>query len=327
MPFPNEHSCRLSDSGKYDRFARKNCEEKSDGRCLDVIYGIKEGKSEIQALRYPKDVWDESAARSHCGTRDGSFEAAAEGKNTEEIGELKVDPEGELKMMSLSNLKLEANGIFKALFAPFGVIDKGGDWTEPGAFGNQNVVISSYGHGSTLDGRLPVGKGKIYDGEEGGIVEGKFFLNTTGGLDTYNTVKELGELQQWSYYLPVVVSEMGTREGKRVRILKKIQVGEVSPVLRGMGNGTRTLAIKGVLSFAEQMEKVTMSAEDALDRLKGRVAMRESEFHAPKPSDLERAKELKTRLEGLAAKLGEILDQHDAFSAALGRFEKATKGE
>jgi hypothetical protein len=276
-------------------------------------------------LRYPKDVWEAGAARSHCSGRSGSFEAATEAKDVEVLDELKVDPEGELKMMSLSNLKLEENGVFKALFAPFKTIDKGGDWTEPGAFGNQNVVISSYGHGSTLDGRLPVGKGKIYDGEEGGIVEGRFFLNTTGGLDTYNTVKELGELQQWSYYLPVVVSEPGIREGKRVRILKKIQVGEVSPVLRGMGNGTKTLAIKGVLSFAEQMEKVTMSAEDALDRLKGRVAMRESEFHAPKASDLERARELKTRLEGLALKLGEIIQRHDAFSEALGRFEKVTK--
>jgi len=75
-PYPNEHSCRLKDPGKYDRFARKNCEQKHDGKCIDVIYGIKEEKTEIQALRYKKDIWTESAAKSHCASRDGTFEAA-----------------------------------------------------------------------------------------------------------------------------------------------------------------------------------------------------------------------------------------------------------
>jgi len=77
MPYPNEHSCRLEDPDKYDRFARKNCAQKSDGKCIDVIYGIKGGKSEIQALRYPKSVWTESAARTHCKLHKGFFEPAA----------------------------------------------------------------------------------------------------------------------------------------------------------------------------------------------------------------------------------------------------------
>lgn len=76
MPYPNEHACRLQSPDKYDRFARKPCDQKSDGKCIDVIYGIKAGKSEIQALRYKKDVWSASDARSHCSSRGGSFEAA-----------------------------------------------------------------------------------------------------------------------------------------------------------------------------------------------------------------------------------------------------------
>jgi hypothetical protein len=285
-----------------------------------VIYGIKEGKSEIQALRYPKKVWDADDARKHCSSRGGSFEAASKEGEMENL---------ERKTVTLKGLKLDETGAFKALFAPFNKEDKQGDLTLPGAFGkHQKVIISAYGH-SSWGGTLPVGKGFVHDdeGEDGGVVEGQFFLNTAAGKDTYTIVKELGDLQEWSYALPEIDYEMRTIDGHTVRILKKITVNEVSPVLMGAGNGTRTLAIKGVLSFAEQMEKVTMSAEDALERLKGRVAMRESEFHAPKPQDLERARELKGRLEGLAQKLGEILDQHDAFSAALGRFEKATKGE
>jgi len=77
MPYQNEHACRLNPPDKYDRFARKNCEQKSDGKCIDVIYGVKGGKSEIQALRYPKTSWSEAAARSHCRGRDGTFEPAA----------------------------------------------------------------------------------------------------------------------------------------------------------------------------------------------------------------------------------------------------------
>ena len=76
-PFPNEHSCRLNDPGKYEKFARKNCEFKSDDKCIDVIYGIAEGKSEIQAYRYPKGTWEVDSARSHCKSHDGSFEAAS----------------------------------------------------------------------------------------------------------------------------------------------------------------------------------------------------------------------------------------------------------
>lgn len=77
-PYPTEHSCRLNDQGKYDRFARKNCEIKHDGKCIDVIYGIKDNKAEIQAYRYDKKTWTAGAAKNHCKDHDGSFEAASE---------------------------------------------------------------------------------------------------------------------------------------------------------------------------------------------------------------------------------------------------------
>lgn len=76
MPYPNEHACRLENPNKYDKFNRVNCDQKHDGKCIDVIYGIKDNKSEIQALRYKKDVWSEGDAKSHCKSRGGSFEPA-----------------------------------------------------------------------------------------------------------------------------------------------------------------------------------------------------------------------------------------------------------
>ena len=55
-----------------------------------MIYGIKAGKSEIQALRYDRRKWTAGAARTHCSSRGGTFEAAptkagAEGRETMKI--------------------------------------------------------------------------------------------------------------------------------------------------------------------------------------------------------------------------------------------------
>ena len=89
-PYPNEHACRLNSPDKYDRIRRVNCDQKHDGKCIDVIYGINKGEPvEIQALRYPKDIWTESAARAHCKSREGTFEAAGkESPDDERIDDL-----------------------------------------------------------------------------------------------------------------------------------------------------------------------------------------------------------------------------------------------
>jgi HK97 family phage major capsid protein/HK97 family phage prohead protease len=78
-PYPGEHSCRLENPDKYERFARKNCYKKHDGKCIDYIFGIpKGGGSELQAMRYKKETWTADSARSHCKSAGGSFEAASE---------------------------------------------------------------------------------------------------------------------------------------------------------------------------------------------------------------------------------------------------------
>ncbi len=154
------------------------------------------------------------------------------------------------KTVVLKDFSVDDAGAFKALFAPYNVVDKQGDLTMPGAFGSQAVIISGYGHASWREGvdALPVGKGRIFDGDVGGIVEGKFFLDTISGSETYKVVKNLGELQEWSYALPEIESEMQTIDGKPVRILKRITVNEVSPVLMGAGIGTRTLEVKKAIA-------------------------------------------------------------------------------
>jgi ATP-dependent Clp endopeptidase proteolytic subunit ClpP len=78
MPYPNEHACRLKDPEQYDRIRRVNCDRKHDGKCIDVLYGVKDNKSEEQAYRYDKEVWTEESARNHCEDNDGTFEPAGD---------------------------------------------------------------------------------------------------------------------------------------------------------------------------------------------------------------------------------------------------------
>jgi hypothetical protein len=303
MPYPNEHSCRLHPPGDYEKFARKNCEMKHEGKCIDVIYGIKDGKSEIQAMRYPKDVWDAAAARSHCEDHGGSFEAAAK------IG----DSMPMRKIFSLKDIKFDDKaGTVSALFAPFNVVDKQKDLTLPGAFGDQRVIIGAYGHSSWNGGldALPVGKGRIFDdGEIGGVMEGQFFLDTSAGLETYKTVKNVGDLQEWSYSLPEIMSEMRTIDGETIRILKKITVNEVAPVLRGAGNGTRTLDVKDGNypgRLIEQLEAVAGDAQKALERLEELAALRAVNGKRPGAETLKRAAELKRELDELSIRIGAL---------------------
>lgn len=125
-----------------------------------------------------------------------------------------------------------------------GSVDKDGDVTIKGAFEEgAPVVISAYGHKS-WEGELPVGKGTIHEIDGEAVLKGRFFLNTTPGRDTFETVKELEELQEWSYSLHDVKASSATIDGRKVRVIERVAVKEVSPVLRGAGVDTRTIGVK-----------------------------------------------------------------------------------
>ena len=132
-------------------------------------------------------------------------------------------------------------GEFSAVFATLNVIDKDGDVTLPGAFGEQKVLVEPWNHNYTAP---PVGKGLIHEVADEAIVDGKFFLDTAGGAEHYAVVKEVGDQQEWSYTFNVLDAERGTFEGEPVIFLKRLDVVGVSPVTRGAGIGTRTTAVK-----------------------------------------------------------------------------------
>lgn len=172
-------------------------------------------------------------------------------------------------------------GIVSIQFAKYDTIDGHGDVHRKGAFTDgAPLLVSAYGH-SSWQGAMPVGKGVIKDSGSGPTAELQFFMDTTAGRDTFNTIKATGDLQQWSYGYDTKEASYGTfgDDEKDVRFLLKQQVYEVSPVLVGAaGNDSRTLDLKGEggrMKMHDQSLEVLTSAKRLVDRAEEIVTLRE----------------------------------------------------
>ncbi len=198
-------------------------------------------------------------------------------------------------------------GSFKAVFATFDVVDHDGDVTRPGAFkAGAPVIVGSWGH-KTYD--LPVGKGAIVADQREVAVEGQFFLDTGPGKDTYQTVKNLGELGEWSYVFSVMKQSFGEFEGRQVRFLEDIKVYSVDPVLAGAGVDTRTSYVKGrEMPFAEHTEEVAERVAEFVARVKERTAVREKEGRVLSTANVERLAGMAESLKASAVELEKLLE-------------------
>ncbi|MER5252911.1 HK97 family phage prohead protease [Streptomyces sp. NPDC002855] len=180
------------------------------------------------------------------------------------------------KTLGSVEIKSESKGEIRAVFSTLNVVDKDGDITVKGAMQDgAQVRISAYNHKS-WDGALPVGIGTIREIGDEVVLEGQFFMNTTHGRDTFETVKALGALQEFSYGFDVVDSS--TEEAKSLgakRVLKSLKVHEVSPVLLGAGMNTRVLEAKSEKkSLADELAEVVASVKSVRERCAEVMAMR-----------------------------------------------------
>jgi Caudovirus prohead serine protease len=220
----------------------------------------------------------------------------------------------ERKQFTAHDLKLTEEGEITLAFTQLSVIDKGGDVGMPGSIPTKDVPMSAYGH-TSWDGALPPGRGSIREADGWGIFTGSFFMDTTHGRDTFHTVKALADLQEWSYgYL--AETRLGQFEGRDVRFLDKQDIFEVSPVLRGMGQGTHVMAIKGggpddSLPYAEHVAWILGQWKAFNDRTADRADLRTKEGRTLSG----------TTLDQLAA----ILDQIGASYGALKDFLAANQ--
>ena len=223
--------------------------------------------------------------------------------------EVKIDGEGE--------------GSVKAVFATMEVVDKDEDVTEPGAFKKgQSVILSDYNHGSIpsfgSSGRPPVGKGFIQEVGDEALFTGKYFLDTTAGLDAYRTTKSMGDNQEWSYFYNVLKSEKGMKDGKSVRFLKALDVFEVSPVYRGAGEGTHTVSLK----YAENFAAVLDSVQECLERTKARQTVRQQSDRTLSGNDRESIEKLFEMAEEMKGLLESGAIDDDLSGTAAGAFAR-----
>ena len=139
-------------------------------------------------------------------------------------------------------------GTFIAQIATLNVVDKDQDITVKGAFdGAGPVRVSRFNHSSAIRDDLPVGVATIKEDGEAIIAEGRLNLETAGGRELYDTLKfeqSNNVSSEWSYGFTVEESENEERDDQKVRVLKKLNPFEVSPVMRGAGENTATLAVK-----------------------------------------------------------------------------------
>lgn len=148
----------------------------------------------------------------------------------------------ELKTFKTAISPDDESGLLSAIVSTFGIVDKDGDVVEPTAFTDGQELPMVWHH----DWHKPIGKGVIEVTPEGAVFKGKFNLATSWGRDAYESVKFAEGLQEYSWGFKVTDSAYDEVDGKRIRRIKKAWPIEVSPVLVGAGENTRTLAIKAV---------------------------------------------------------------------------------
>lgn len=153
----------------------------------------------------------------------------------------------QIKSMAIQDMDERGKGL--ALLARLPEVDSDGDTYERGAFswkdgGDQwAMMVPAHNRRAT-----PFGKARIYEENDNAYAELFLNLKTTAGNDWHQALlfdMATGEpVQEWSFGYEAEYTYRVT-SGSRVRVLSKVDVDEVSPVLRGAGNRTRTISIKG----------------------------------------------------------------------------------
>ena len=184
----------------------------------------------------------------------------------------------------------DVEGTVEAVFSVFNEVDSDGDVVMP------NSIKSAYGDKGVAmvwahDWKNVIGRGEIVQDEQKAVFRGQFIMDTQAGREAFETVKAMGDLQQWSFGYEVVDYENGMfkKDGEteiEVRDLKDLKVYECSPVLVGANQNTYTMAVKEDdkekeskeentgLRFNDEVDKVLNSLSALLKRAKELTSLR-----------------------------------------------------
>lgn len=154
--------------------------------------------------------------------------------------------------------KIDEAGKGVARIALLSAVDSDGDTYAKGAFGwkegGGQWVQMIPAHNKQA---MPFGKAWLREDGDQALAEFTLNLDTQAGKEWHAALKfdlETGSpVQEWSYGYRVLDAAKERRDGKMVRLIKQLDVFEISPVLRGAGVGTGTISLKefGSIKSAE----------------------------------------------------------------------------
>ena len=148
----------------------------------------------------------------------------------------------------------------------------------------------------------PLGKGRVFEKGDHAFAEFKLNLESIAGAEWHKALKfnmENGDpLTEWSYGFRVVTSTDEVRDGKSIRVLEELDIFEVSPVIKGAGIDTHTVAMKGRSQFLTDADNLIEFAE----RL---AAERKAEGRSFRAAWLVQMKDLRDRIDHLLADCAE----------------------
>lgn len=170
--------------------------------------------------------------------------------------------------ISLKAMDDEGHGV--ARIAKLSAVDSDGDTYAAGAFSGESgeqwatiLAAHNWQH-------IPLGKARVYEQGDEALAELHLNLDIQAGKDWHQVLKfdlehaSAHPVQEWSYGFYIRDAQQETRDGERVRVLKRLEVFEVSPVVKGAGVGTGTLSMK--CAPGEQLDQAIAEISDMLAR-------------------------------------------------------------
>lgn len=136
-------------------------------------------------------------------------------------------------------------GVVEAVVSVFNALDSDNDVVLPGAFKDGEELPMVWSH----DWKNPIGKGVMAVDAKRAVFKGQFFMDTFDGEQAFRKVKNMGNLQEWSWGFRIKgwrIGDFDDDDGTHddVRFIEDTERFEVSPVLVGANRETETLAIK-----------------------------------------------------------------------------------
>ncbi len=220
-----------------------------------------------------------------------------------------------------AEVKLDEAGSFEAAIATFDAIDKDRDIIKAGAFGDAVVsVLPAHDSGS-----VPLGKVQVKERGALAVAVGGFNLEIGAARDWSAALKfdlqHPPAVQEWSwgFTIPEGGSTMETVDGEPVRIISKVDLFEVSPVLRGASIGTGTLSAKSdgePPPLIEQIKAATGEVGKLIEALQAVADRRKENGRGLGPdirlATVQMAEETGKLLDQLAAAVKDEMPAHDS---------------